>query len=214
MHLLSVNVAQPEPLAVGRKTRRTGIFKRPSPTPVAITPDGLAGDAVLNTKHHGGPDQAVYVYGSVDADWWAQTLGRPLAPGAFGENLTIAGLASAEFAVGDRLVVGTAVLEITAPRIPCATLAARMGDPGFVKQFRAAERPGLYCRVIQPGPVTAGDPVQWQRYDGDTVTVLEMFRDFYEPSLPEATIRRYLAAPIAIRDRIDKEKQLAALTRP
>ncbi|MEM7348847.1 MAG: MOSC domain-containing protein, partial [Chloroflexota bacterium] len=100
---------------------------------------------------------------------------------------------------------------VTAPRIPCNTLATKMEDPTFVKKFRHAERPGLYCRVLQEGTVSAGDSVSWQRYERDTVSVLEMFRDFYIPNLNEATLRRYLDAPIAIRDRNDKEKRLRAL---
>jgi MOSC domain-containing protein YiiM len=86
-----------------------------------------------------------------------------------------------------------------------------MGDPAFVKRFRAAERPGLYCRVIQPGWVQAGEPVSLERYLGETVSALESFRDYYAKELSEAQLRRYLAAPIAIRDRLEKEKQLEKL---
>ena len=80
-------------------------------------------------------------------------------PGTFGENLTIAGVETAQALIGDRLAIGDVLLEVTSPRIPCVTLAARMGDPGFVKRFRAAERPGFYCRVLQEGFVRAGDAV-------------------------------------------------------
>jgi MOSC domain-containing protein YiiM len=88
------------------------------------------------------------------------------------------------------------------------TLAARMGDPSFVKRFQSAERPGLYCRVIQEGWVQVGDQVSLEKYKGETITAIKMFRDFYESNLDEATLRRYLAAPIAIRDRADKQAQL------
>ena len=104
--------------------------------------------ACSTQKHHGGPDQAVYVYLSEDYDWWSKTLGRPIAPGTFGDNITISGLTSADLAIGDRLIAGDVVIEVTTPRIPCNTLAARMGDPGFVKAYRDAGRPGAYCRVI------------------------------------------------------------------
>jgi MOSC domain-containing protein YiiM len=88
-----------------------------------------------------------------------------------------------------------------------------MGDPRFVKRYRAAERPGLYCRVIRAGQAYVGDAVTLEPNTGPTVGVLEMFRDFFRPHLDEATIRRYLAAPIAIRDRIDKEEMLQAIKR-
>jgi MOSC domain-containing protein YiiM len=114
----------------------------------------------------------------------------------------------------DRLQVGAVTLEVSAPGIPCVTLAARMGDPAFVKRFRQAERPGLYCRVIQAGWVQVGDAVQVERYAGETVTILEMFRDFYAPVLTEQALCRYLAAPIAVRDRLAKEEQLGKLDEP
>src|SRR5690606_35843092 len=122
-------------------------------------------------------------------------------------------LESATFSIGDRLRLDEVVLEVTAPRIPCATLAARMGDPAFVKKFRRAERPGLYCRVIQEGRVRAGETVTLERYAGSPLTALEMFRHFYNGQGDEARIRRHLAAPIAIRDRDDMERKLAELQR-
>lgn len=211
MEVTSVNVGQARAIDNGKPTGQSGIFKTPVAGAVSITADGLPGDAIIDTKNHGGPDQAIYVYGEADYAWWAGELGRDLPPGLFGENLTISGLASADFAIGDGLRVGTVVLEVTAPRIPCATLAARLGDPAFVRRFRAAERPGFYCRVIQPGEVQAGDAVTVTPYAGDTITVREMFRDFYEKTLSAAALRRYLAAPIAVRDRVDKEARLREL---
>ncbi len=115
---------------------------------------GLEGDSIVDKKNHGGRDQAVYIYGGADYAWWSRArpdLDHGYQPGTFGENLTISDLESAEYAVGDRLQIGEVVLEVTAPRIPCVTLAARMGDPQFIKAFMAAERPGLYCRVIVEG---------------------------------------------------------------
>jgi MOSC domain-containing protein YiiM len=139
-------------------------------------------------------------------------MGRTLEPGSFGENLTIAGLESGVFSIGDRLHIGSeVVLEVTCPRIPCATLAARMGDPFFVKRFRAAERPGLYCRVLQEGSVQASDPVTYEAAQVETVTLLEMYRDFFQKDSSEASIRRFLAAPIDIRSRQYLEGRLQAV---
>ncbi len=209
MELISINAGRAEPIENGKKSGVSGIFKRALSPSGSIGPEGLAGDVICDKENHGGPDQAVYLYGTSDYAWWSAVLDRVLEPGTFGENLTIGGLESARFKIGDRLHVGEVViLEVTAPRIPCATLAARMGDPAFVKRYRAAERPGLYCRVIRSGTVEVGDTVTVEPYAGETVGALEMFRDFYAGTLDEATIRRYLAAPIAIRDRVDKEEQL------
>ncbi len=218
MQILSINIGKARPIA--NKTGETGIFKQPVAT-VEITRSGLAGDAVCDTENHGGVDQAVYLYGAGDYAWWAAELGRELEPGMFGENLTVSELESADFEIGDRFCLhtdaGDVILEVTAPRIPCGTFAQRMGDPQFVKRFRHAERPGLYCRVLEPGTVQPGDRLRVALYAarvaaqqrGAPITVRQMFRDFYEPQLDEATLRRYLSVPIAIRDREAKEAELA-----
>ena len=104
--------------------------------------------------------------------------------------------------------MGEVILEVSAPRIPCATLAARMGDPRFVKRYRQAERPGLYCRVIQPGSLRVGENVRIEKYVGESISVLEMFRTFYDKHKSEAELRRQLKAPIAIRARVDLEEEL------
>jgi len=211
MKITSINIGQMRPIEIGHKTEQTGIYKQPIQEPVQVTADGLPGDVICSTKHHGGPDQALYIYGGADYAWWSGELGQELLPGTFGENLTISELESAKFSVGDRIFIGNVILEVTAPRIPCKTFAARMGDAAFAKRFRAAERPGLYCRVLQPGQIQAGDAVRVEPTTRDTVTILEMYRDFYEPELTQSAIQRYLNAPIAIRSRVEKEEQLQKL---
>ncbi len=213
MRLTSVNLGRARELVVGDRTIETGIYKRPIMSPVHVGRLGLDGDTIIDGKHHGGPDQAVYVYGSEDYDWWSFQVGRPLEPGMFGDNLTVDGLASADFAVGDRLEIGdTVVIEVTAPRAPCNTLASRMGHPQFVKRFRDAGRPGLYCRVIAEGPVSAGDRVTHTPYAGERVSVVELFRAQYEKQTLEATLRRFLAAPLAERLRQKMGERLEGLT--
>lgn len=211
MKLISVNIGQERSIQGAYKSGRTGIFKQPVAGPVRIAALGLDGDAVVDRKNHGGVDQAVYIYCQPDYAWWAAELGMELPPGTFGENLSLDGPESTTFSIGDTLYVGEAVLQVTAPRIPCKTLAARMGSPDFIRRYREAERPGLYCRVLQEGRVEVSQLVRLEPYGDPTVTILEMFRDFYERESTEAEIRRYLAAPIAIRARKDKEKQLARL---
>lgn len=214
MRLVSVNVGSPRKIAGAGKSGATGIFKEPKPGAVFVGKLGLEGDAVCDTENHGGPDQAVYVYGTPDYEWWEAELGREIPPGTFGENLTASGFESAAFDVGDRLVAGSAELEITGPRIPCGTISARMGDRLLVKKFRTAERPGVYCRVIHEGEVRAGDAVVHEPYSGELsppLGVVENFREFFEPTESEAMIRRHLAAPISARDRADKERLLSRM---
>ena len=211
MRLLSVNVGGDTPIEGAGKSGKTGIFKRPVDGTAEVTTLGLVGDTISDKENHGGPDQAVYVYGTPDYEWWSEELGRHLPPGTFGENLTVSGLESTEYCIGDRFFVGSTVLEVTAPRIPCSTLNARMRDRMFVKRFMRAERPGLYCRVIRGGEVRAGDTLEVERHEGKRVPAVEMFRDFFDADKTEETLRRYLSVPIAARDRAHKEQQLRRL---
>lgn len=211
MHLLSVNLGQRRTQPKGNELETTGIYKVPAKGPVRLTRLGIPGDFICDTADHGGPDQAIYLYGEPDYEWWSNELGRPLEPATFGENLTISQLESARFSVGDRLQVGLAILEVTAPRIPCSTLARRMGDPTFVKRYRHAERPGLYCRVIQEGTVEKGDEVRLEAFSGEGVKVIDIFREHYALEKDEETLRRFLGAPIAVRTRADVDKRLRQL---
>jgi MOSC domain-containing protein YiiM len=208
MQLISINVGHEQTLQNKDRVEKTGIFKLPIDQPVKITNLGLENDVIVSKKHHGGPDQAVYVYGALDYEWWSGVLGRELLPGTFGENLTISGLESARFNIGDMLHFEDVTLQVTAPRIPCSTFAARMQDPHWVKKFRQAERPGLYCRVLQDGSIKPGEPVRFESYQDETVSLLEMYRDFYIRNKSRETLLRHLRAPIAIRDRQDLEDEL------
>lgn len=209
MELVSVNIGKAQPTKA--KSGMTGIYKQPVTTPVDITRLGLVGDAIVDTENHGGEDQAVYVFGTPDYDWWAAELGREMPPGIFGENLTISELESRLFQIGDRLRVGEVLLEVTSPRIPCVTLAVRMDDPKFIKRFAKAERPGLYCRVIEPGTVQVGDPVGVIRYRGETITALEMFRLYYTQEYTIDVVRKALSAPLHGKTRTEYEEILMAL---
>lgn len=211
MKLISINIGQARTQQRKDFLETTGIYKEPVDRPVAIKSLGIEEDVICDKKNHGGLDQAVYVYGGADYDWWSQEVGRDLAPGTFGDNLTISGLESAEFNIGDFLHIGEVTLQVTAPRIPCKTFATRMGDPQWVKKFRHAERPGLYCRVVTEGVLQAGDSVRVEKYTGETLSLLEMYREYYNNSKTEDVLRRHLAAPVAIRARRALEKELKEL---
>ncbi|HEY0719145.1 MAG TPA: MOSC domain-containing protein, partial [Streptosporangiaceae bacterium] len=163
----------------------TGIDKRPAGGPVAVTAPGprgtgqvgLAGDRVYDVQHHGGTDQAVYAYAREDLDRWEAELGRALASGSFGENLTTSGLDVNGALIGELWRIGPdVVLEVSGPRIPCATFQGWLERDGWISRFTQAALPGAYLRVIQPGDVRAGDPVQIVQRPGHDVTVALTFR--------------------------------------
>lgn len=212
MQLISINLGEERTLQRKDHVEQTGIFKFPTDKSTQVTKLGMEGDVIVSKKHHGGPDQAVYIYGMADYAWWTNEVGKELTPGTFGENLNISELESSQFDIGDYLHIGEIILQVTAPRIPCGTFAARMEDPQWVKKFRHAERPGLYCRVIKEGIVKTGDFVSVEKYTGKTLSIVQVFRDYYDKNKSAETIRQHLDAPIAIRVRESIQAQLEKLT--
>lgn len=207
--LVSINVGRPE--KVGTRRAPSGINKQPVLS-AAVTALGVVGDAVLEVKHHGGPDQAVYIYFAEDYAFWERTLGQTLRPGLFGDNLTIAGVDPAGIAVGDRFRIGEVLLEVTLHRTPCATFAAQMGDPGWVKRFHDARRPGAYARVLTEGTVHRGDDVTYTPAAGeDRVRVSQLMGLDGRRDIDAATLRWALAAPLALKHRAKYEARLADL---
>lgn len=207
--LASVNIGRPQP--VPGKSAKTGIYKTPVEGDVAITREGVAGDAVMDSRHHGGRDQAVYLYFADDYAWWSKELGRDIAPGTFGENLTIGGVEGRQVAVGDRFTIDKAVLEVTSHRTPCNVFALRMGDPKFVRRFHQAGRSGAYCRVITEGAVHAGQPVRHAPFAGERTTVAELMALDGVRDPDPAILRRALLAPVHYKMRADFEERLARL---
>jgi MOSC domain-containing protein YiiM len=162
---------------------------------------------VADEEHHGGPDQAVYLYGLTDYGWWETQVGRALVPGTFGENLLLTELDAGERRAGDRFRIGKVVLELTSPRIPCSVFAHRMGDRHWVKRFRDAGRPGSYARVLAPGEVSVGDPVELIPLAAGP-TLLESYRLHYDRDASAEAIEHVLAAPVSIRERASLERRL------
>lgn len=183
------------------KTTKTGIFKHPVPGAAMIDREGIVGDAVCNRKHHGGPDQAVYAMGSADLVYWSQSLGFTVKPGFFGENLVIEGIDSSRLHVGDRFTMNEVELEVTAARIPCATLSTRIGDPEFAPRFRAAGHPGFYCRVLHGGMMQTGEDVNFTPYHGTKLSIPVILQRFRPLQLTEKERVAYLDTPLAHRFR-------------
>jgi MOSC domain-containing protein YiiM len=175
----SVNVGVPKPY-VG-KGGRSGIDKMPAGGPVAVTvpgwgASGLAGDSILDKPNHGGPDQAVYAYAREDLEFWAARLDRPLRGGFFGENLTTVGVDVTGAVVGEVWRVGTTTLQVTSPRVPCATFTDQMKRDRWVKEFTLEARPGAYLRVLEQGEVRGGDAVAVTDRPDSPVTIGVLFR--------------------------------------
>ncbi|MFE1171979.1 MOSC domain-containing protein [Streptomyces sp. NPDC058773] len=180
MKLLTVNLGRPTPSEHTDAEGGTGIDKRPVDGPVAVTApgphgtagSGLAGDAVVDLRYHGGDDQAVYAYAREDLDEWQRELGRELPNGCFGENLTTSGVEVTGALIGERWRVGPRLLlEVTGPRTPCRTFNGWIGERGWIKRFTQAAVPGAYLRVIEPGEIRAGDAVDVVYRPGHQVTI-------------------------------------------
>lgn len=150
-----------EELPISSGVGRSAIDKRPIDRPVTVNELGLTVDHACDTKHHGGIDQAVYAYSENEAQRWAEELGRELGYGWFGENLRVSGIPTTDAVIGERWQVGdTTILEVTIARTPCRTFAEWSGEDHWIKRFYDQADVGCYLRVVEPGPVSAGDVVK------------------------------------------------------
>ncbi|MFF8830560.1 MOSC domain-containing protein [Streptomyces sp. NPDC015131] len=213
MRVLTVNLGRPKAADfTDAPGGTTGIDKRPAEGPVRVADpgpkgeggSGVAGDAVCDLRHHGGTHQAVYAFAREDLDVWEAELGRPLANGSFGENLTTAGLDVNAALVGERWRIGGAVLEVASGRIPCRTFGGWLAERGWVKRFIRQAAPGAYLRVVEPGEVCAGDAVEVVHRPDHEVTVGLAFR--------AVTLEReLLPGVLAAGDALDPEWRETAL---
>jgi MOSC domain-containing protein YiiM len=169
--VLAVNVGRPRLVGAGRRAVSTAIWKAPVEGRVAVGGVNLAGDDQADRSVHGGPDKAVYAYAVEETRTWEGELDRALGPGAFGENLTTEGIDVSGAVIGERWRVGTTLLEVAQPRLPCFKLALRMDEPAFVKRFAEASRPGAYLRIVEEGDLGAGDAIVVESRPGHGVTM-------------------------------------------
>lgn len=174
-HVESVNAGKTRPVPWG-SLGRSAIDKRPIEGPVRVEPLGLEPDEIADLKNHGGLDQAVYAFAAEDLHAWSGELGREIAPGGFGENLTTRGIDLVDARVGERWRIGTALLEVATVRIPCSVFAGYIDQPRWVRRFTERGRPGAYLRVIEPGVLQRGDAVEVVENRSHDVTIGLMFR--------------------------------------
>ncbi|MDZ5662862.1 MOSC domain-containing protein [Nocardioides sp. S-58] len=137
---------------------------------------GVVGDAIYSRKHHGGATQAVYAVAREELDWWGRELGRDLADGMFGENLTTSGIDVDAAEVGELWRVGLTLLEVCGPRVPCATFAKHMAEPRWVRRFSDRGRTGAYLAVREAGVLERDDPIEVVHRPAHGLTVPMFFR--------------------------------------
>jgi MOSC domain-containing protein YiiM len=171
----AVNVGPIREVAWRGTIVRTGIWKEPvGSRAVAVRGVNLDGDDQADRRVHGGADKAVYAYAEEDYRYWADEEGVRTQPGLFGENLTVQGMELRNAVVGERWRIGTALLEIAQPRLPCFKLGIRMGDPRFPQRFLSVARHGAYLRIIEEGDLRAGDLIEIVDRPGHGVTLRHM----------------------------------------
>jgi MOSC domain-containing protein YiiM len=190
--VLSVNVGAVREFEYNGRPAKSGIWKSPVAGRIAARGINLDGDEQADRKAHGGPDKVIYAYAVEDARWWEQEIDRPLGYGEFGENLTTEGIEVNDALIGERWKIGTTILEVSEPRIPCWRLGVRMNDQLFPRRFTEASRPGTYLRIVVEGDVGAGDEIRVVEKPDHGLTVRHVFR-IYTRDRHEAD--RLLAVP-------------------
>jgi len=187
--VLSVNIGSVREVAWQGQVVHTGIYKDPVDGRVALRGVNFAGDDQGDRRVHGGPDKAVYAYAREDYEFWHEQTGIETPPGLFGENLTVQGLDLSFAIVGERWAVGSTVLEVAQPRLPCYKLGLRMGDPGFPAQFLETQRMGAYLRIIEEGDIGSGDAVAIVARPAGGVTLREMVEALDDRAKAPALLR-------------------------
>jgi len=182
MKIISVNVSLPVEIEHKNKIVETGIFKKPVAGPVRVFRDNLSGDRQADLACHGGEDKAVYAYSLDNYAYWQEVLGRePMSYGQFGENLTVTGIDESNIYVGDHLRLGSALMVVTQPRVPCFKLGIRMDSNEMPGLFTKSARTGFYLKVLHEGTVEAGDEIEiLQRGSGD-ISAKKLFEAFFQP---------------------------------
>jgi MOSC domain-containing protein YiiM len=177
MKLISVNVGLPREVIWKKHSITTGIFKEPVEGTIKVRSLNLDGDRQADLTVHGGRDKAVYAYAAEHYAYWQKALPEMNLPfGMFGENLTTEGLFEAEVNIGDRLRIGSALFEVTQPRMPCYKLGVKFGRDDIIKKFLESERSGIYFAVIEEGEIKAGDEIEFISHDENKVTVTDIAR--------------------------------------
>ena len=194
--LISVNVGLPRNVAWRHKTVYTGIWKAPVDGPRRVRRLNVEGDGQGDLAGHGGVHRAVYLYQRASYDYWAAQLGRTdFGYGQFGENFTVSGMPDDEVCIGDRYRIGTALFEVSQPRVTCYRVGIRMDEPRMAALLTGSGRPGFYMRVLEEGTVEAGQDIVKMADGPERMTVAEANAALYHPDHPRAVLERALRIP-------------------
>jgi MOSC domain-containing protein YiiM len=181
MKILSVNVGLPVQIESGGKTVTTAIHKSPVRNRIKVGKLNLEGDGQADLSVHGGPNKAVYAYPSEHYEYWQREFpGKEIPQGMFGENLTLEGLVETDAHVGDRFQMGTVVLMVTQPRLPCYKLGIRFGMEDVPDRFLSSRRTGFYFAVVEEGELGEGDAVRRIHQDANRVSIADILRLLYD----------------------------------
>lgn len=191
--VLTFNAGQVQDRTYPDQVERTAIGKVPVIGPVRLTRLGLVGDTQEDRSHHGGPDRALCSYVADHHLGWVGALGRVPEPGLFGENLTVQGTDETQVHCGDRFRIGSAIIEITTPRIPCMTLTRRVGYAEAIPFIRALGWCGWYSRVVEEGEAEAGEEMELIHPDPAGVSIREIYGVNSDKAAPRAALERVLA---------------------
>lgn len=181
MQSISANIAKPGFVTINGKTQRTGIHKKPTATPIYLEKENVKGDEVTNRRVHGGEYKACYLFSADHYPYWKQ-----LYPnlnwhyGMLGENLTVEGLDETQLYVGDVYKVGSALIQVTQPREPCTTFAAKIGAIDIMQQFIDHGRPGTYTKVLKEGNVSVGDTFELVEKARNSISIADFFKLIFD----------------------------------
>lgn len=186
MRVMSVNVARVREVSFRGETHKTGIFKEPVVYPLSVGALGLQGDRQCDLLNHGGEHKAVYGFALDHYGYWRKVLDNPgLGPGAFGENLTVSGLDEDTVRIGDQVAIGSVLLQVSQPRVPCFKLGVALDDDRAPALFTRHFHTGVYFRVLQEGQLKRGDRVDITSRHPAGITVHRLFRAFYDRDYPD-----------------------------
>jgi MOSC domain-containing protein YiiM len=195
MIIQHLNIGLPKQELFHGKEVITGMCKKPVSGPLLLTRQGLEGDGVGDRKHHGGLDKAVCVYGLDHYAYWEKVLGIRMPGAAFGENFSVTGMQEEAIHIGDMFRVGSARVQVSQPRQPCNTLAARYGRADFVKLVVDSGHTGFYFRVLEEGMVKAGDSLDLVEQDSHGVSLDFANHIYHHDRQNREGIEKVLAVP-------------------
>jgi MOSC domain-containing protein YiiM len=191
LKIISTNIAKPQFVTINGEQQRTGIFKKPTNQPIYLDKEEVKGDEISNRKVHGGIYKACYLFSADHYPYWEN-----LHPhldwhyGMLGENLTVEGLDETQLHVGDIYKIGRALIQVTQPREPCTTFAAKMGSTNILEQFVNHGRPGTYVRVLEPGNVSVGDTLELLEKAVNSISVADFFKIIFDQEKNQEHLKR------------------------